>query len=343
MNSWVWNAARTAVMALAGVLCGTAWGQTTDFNTGTNGFVIDQSTSGSFSTTVQGWTVVVATDPGATTTRLRLGTSTLTGAPSAGWIRGEGSAGLFNSLEFRSASQFDLDSIWTAATASTTIQPLNASYAPIGSAVAYSPGSSQTEINLSANTDFDGIYGFRIVPSDGNTLQPISQVTISNVGTPPTVTLAASPASMGETGGSSTVTATLSDTASTATTVNLAFSGTASGGGTDYTASNTSITIPSGSTTGSVTLSAASDAIAEGNETIIVDISSVSGGDGATESGTQQATVTITDDDSAAVTIADVSQAENGGAVTFTATLSAAVQGEFTVDVSTSLMSISTA
>ncbi|HCR94878.1 MAG TPA: hypothetical protein DIV98_08070 [Oceanicaulis sp.] len=335
MNSWVWNAARTAVMALAGVLCGTAWGQTTDFNTGTNGFVIDQSTSGSFSTTVQGWTVVVATDPGATTTRLRLGTSTLTGAPSAGWIRGEGSAGLFNSLEFRSASQFDLDSIWTAATASTTIQPLNASYAPIGSAVAYSPGSSQTEINLSANTDFDGIYGFRIVPSDGNTLQPISQVTISNVGTPPTVTLAASPASMGETGGSSTVTATLSDTASTATTVNLAFSGTASGGGTDYTASNTSITIPSGSTTGSVTLSAASDAIAEGNETIIVDISSVSGGDGATESGTQQATVTITDDDSAAVTIADVSQAENGGAVTFTATLSAAVQGGFTVDVST--------
>ncbi|WP_440958162.1 Calx-beta domain-containing protein [Oceanicaulis sp. LC35] len=335
MNSWVWNAARTAVIALAGVLCGTAWGQTTDFNTGTNGFVIDQSTSGSFSTTVQGWTVVVATDPGATTTRLRLGTSTLTGAPSAGWIRGEGSAGLFNSLEFRSASQFDLDSVWTAATASTTIQALNASYAPIGSTVAYSPGASQTEINLSANTDFDGIYGFRIVPSDGNTLQPISQVSISNVGTPPTVTLAASPASMGETGGSSTVTATLSDTASTATTVNLAFSGTASGGGTDYTASSTSITIPSGSTTGSVTLSAVSDAIAEGNETIIVDISSVSGGDGATESGTQQATVTITDDDSAAVTIADVSQAENGGAVTFTATLSAAVQGGFTVDVST--------
>ena len=80
MNSWVWNAARTAIVALAWVLCGTAWGQTTDFNTGTNGFVIDQSTSGSFSTTVQGWTVVVSTDPGATTTRVRLGTSTLTGA-----------------------------------------------------------------------------------------------------------------------------------------------------------------------------------------------------------------------------------------------------------------------
>uniref|UniRef100_UPI0040473EFD T9SS type B sorting domain-containing protein n=2 Tax=Roseivirga sp. TaxID=1964215 RepID=UPI0040473EFD len=50
---------------------------------------------------------------------------------------------------------------------------------------------------------------------------------------------------------------------------------------------------------------------------------------------TDGATVTINNDDNASVTIADVSGAENGGPITVTATLNNAVQGGFTVNVST--------
>ena len=119
-----------------------------------------------------------------------------------------------------------------------------------------------------------------------------------------------------------------------ATTVNLSFSGTATGGGTDYTASGTSITIPASSTTGTRTLTAVQDTLDEANETIVVDVASVTNG---TESGTQQVTGTITDDDptpSLTLGLSGSPMAEAAGVATVTATLSAVSGQAVTVPLS---------
>lgn len=96
-----------------------------------------------------------------------------------------------------------------------------------------------------------------------------------------------------ETGGSTTVVATLSSAAASNVTVDLGFSGTATNN-TDFSASTNSIVINAGDLTGTATLSYADDAIDEANETIIVDISNVTN---ANEGTTNQITATITDDD----------------------------------------------
>ncbi|MBX7148671.1 FG-GAP-like repeat-containing protein [bacterium] len=151
--------------------------------------------------------------------------------------------------------------------------------------------------------------------------------------TNPSVTLSGG-ASISETGGTQDITATLSGTNNLDVVVTLSVSGTATGSGTDYTLSSTTITIPAGDTTGTATISAAGDTTDEENETVIVDIASVTYG---TESGTQQQTVTITDDDAApTVTLGldNSSISEAGGAATFTATLSAASGKDVTVNFS---------
>jgi len=136
----------------------------------------------------------------------------------------------------------------------------------------------------------------------------------------PTVTLSVNPASIGENGVVSTVTATLSSTLANNVTVGLATSGTATGGGVDYNLASTSITIPAGQTTGTTTVTSVQDIIGEGSETVILDIDYVVN---AAENGTQQKTITITDDDSQKVTLSLSSPtvAEAGGMVTLTATV----------------------
>lgn len=96
-----------------------------------------------------------------------------------------------------------------------------------------------------------------------------------------------------ETGGSTTVVATLSAAAASDVTVNLSFSGTAVNN-TDFTASTSSIVITAGDLTGTSTLSFSDDGLNETNESIIIDISSVSN---ANEGTSNQLTATITDDD----------------------------------------------
>ncbi|MFN0053941.1 MAG: beta strand repeat-containing protein [Planctomycetales bacterium] len=117
--------------------------------------------------------------------------------------------------------------------------------------------------------------------------------TITDDDPAPTVTLSRNPATLLEAAGQSTVTATLSAVSGLPTTINLAFSGTATQN-TDYAASGAQIVIPAGQTTGTVTLTATQDSLDEQGETIVVDITSVVNG---TESGVQQVTATITDDD----------------------------------------------
>jgi len=128
--------------------------------------------------------------------------------------------------------------------------------------------------------------------TETGTQQVVATITDDDVA--PTVTLSAAPATIAETGGSATLTATLSAASGQAVTVSLAFSGTAASPG-DYTASASAITIAAGATSGSITLSSVADGSNESNETIVVDVTSVTNG---TESGTQTQTVTITDDDS---------------------------------------------
>ncbi|WVL02486.1 Ig-like domain-containing protein [Cyanobacterium sp. Dongsha4] len=153
----------------------------------------------------------------------------------------------------------------------------------------------------------------------GNISVPSSALPIT-ISTVPTVTLSSSGSPLAENGGVATVTVTLSNVAIDPVTVNLGFTGTATGGGTDYTASGTQIVIPVGSTTGNITVTGNDDLLDEVNETVIVDITGVTNG---TENGTQQQTLTITDDDPApTISINDVTVNE-GDIATFTVTLSA--------------------
>ncbi|WP_343630922.1 Ig-like domain-containing protein [Fluviicola sp.] len=150
--------------------------------------------------------------------------------------------------------------------------------------------------------------------------------TIVDDETVPTVSISGG-TTIGENSGSSvTLTITLSGPASTATVVNLGYTGTATSGA-DYSAGVASVTIPANATTATLTISPINDAIYEGNETVITTITSVTGGNGATIGSPASATVTITDDEtvptvsiSGGITIAE----NNPGTVTLTVTLSSA-------------------
>jgi len=117
----------------------------------------------------------------------------------------------------------------------------------------------------------------------------------------PTVTLAVSGGSMAETGGSVTVTTTLSRTFPREIKVPLTFSGSALEA--DYSASAAFVTFQPGETSRSITLTASDDGAQEANEDIIVSIA-----ENTTEVNyyahavaPKQVTVTITDDDTPAV------------------------------------------
>ena len=112
------------------------------------------------------------------------------------------------------------------------------------------------------------------------------------------VTLAVDTALINEAGGTATFTVTLDEETALPVSVNLGFSGTATGAGVDYTASNTSITISAGSLSGSVTVTAVDDSQTESDETIVVSILSVIY---AVIGNPNQATTTIVDDDPSGV------------------------------------------
>ena len=97
-----------------------------------------------------------------------------------------------------------------------------------------------------------------------------------------------------ESGGQAYVRAVIDAVAGTTITVPLSFSGTASGGGTDYSVTGTSIILTPGETMDSIRITSQYDGIEEGSETVIVDMGTPTN---AVESGTQQVTVTIQDED----------------------------------------------
>ena len=183
-------------------------------------------------------------------------------------------------------------------------------------------------LNITALADNITSEGFDV---NGNT------VTLLSADTPPLVTLNVAPANITEGGGIATITATLSAISEKVVTVNLAYSGTAIGLGTDYT-SPSQIVIPASMLSNSILLNGDDDSTDEDNETAIIDIDMVNNATEDISGGQQQGTVTILDDDaSPSVTLSvdideTVGVSEDGGIATFTTTLSALSEKDVTVN-----------
>ncbi|MEZ4818774.1 MAG: Calx-beta domain-containing protein, partial [Bdellovibrionota bacterium] len=215
-------------------------------------------------------------------------------------------------------------------------------YAITASPITITAGNTSADITITIAADIldendETVIVTMGVPTNASAgTVTVHTATITDDDATPTVTLAVDNASIAENGGVATFTATLSTASGQDVTINLATSGTATGGGTDYNQSATSITILAGNTTGSVTVTGVDDAIDEANETVIIDIDSVTN---AIESGVQQATTTITDDETApnvTLTVDTATIAESVAIATFTATLDAVSGQDVTINFSTS-------
>ncbi|EHI49723.1 Calx-beta domain-containing protein, partial [SAR116 cluster alpha proteobacterium HIMB100] len=148
----------------------------------------------------------------------------------------------------------------------------------------------------------------------------------------PSVSFASASSSAVEASSSASVALTLSHSYFQPVSVSYALSGTATGGGLDFTHTGNSVTIPAGSTSASITISPiVDDSLAEGDETLILTLSSpVNASFGATTSHTY----TITDNDGTpSFSIADATTPdENAAAQTLTVSLSPASSATVTVD-----------
>ena len=164
--------------------------------------------------------------------------------------------------------------------------------------------------------------------------------TITDDDDAPTVTLVLTPASIGENGGKSTVTATLDHPSSQATTVTVAAAPVSPALASDYTLStNTTLTIAAGETTstGVVTITAVNNAVDALDKEVTVSATATNT-QGIT--APQNVTLTITDDDAPELSIGDASVGEGdegeSATLTFTVTLSPAATLPVTVDWATS-------
>jgi hypothetical protein len=213
-------------------------------------------------------------------------------------------------------------------TASTTITILAGQLT--GTTTVTSVDDALAEVGETIIADIIGVSGGSA--SESGTQQ--ATVTITDDETI-SVTLAASPTSIVENAGVSTLTATLSEATYENVTVTLSYTGTATGSGTDYNAASTTISILAGQLKGTTTVTSVNDVLVEGDETIVADITGVSGGS-ANESGVQQVTVTISDDETVDVTLAasPTSIVENAGVSTLTASLSEATYEDVIVSLS---------
>ncbi|MHB9001961.1 MAG: beta strand repeat-containing protein, partial [Thermoanaerobaculia bacterium] len=205
--------------------------------------------------------------------------------------------------------------------ATTITIPRNAASA---SRVITAVGDAIDEADETAIIDITGVTNGR---ESGAQQQTVS--ILDDDGPQATLSLTGSP--FAESGGTATVTATLSAVSPQPVTVDLGFGGTATNVD-DYTLSATSITIPAASLTGTVTLTGAGDATDEDDETVVVEITGVTNG---FENGTQQVTATIADDDApptVSLGITGSPLAEAGGSAIVSAGLSAVSARDVTVD-----------
>ncbi|MCS5491767.1 MBG domain-containing protein [Algoriphagus limi] len=142
-----------------------------------------------------------------------------------------------------------------------------------------------------------------------------------------------------ESGGQAYVRGKINAVAGVTISIPLSFTGTATGGGTDYSITGSTITLSPGQLMDSIRITSQFDGLIEGDETVIIDMAPPTN---AVEVGTQQVTLTITDEDfiTPEFSINDPSVSEgNSGATTLTFTVSLsspAPAGGATVDYTTS-------
>ncbi len=127
---------------------------------------------------------------------------------------------------------------------------------------------------------------------------------------------------------------TLSNTNKVPVTVNYTSADGTATAGSDYTATNGTLTLPAGTLTQTIAVPIAGDNIVESNETLAITLSAPIGA----TLGTALATGTITNDDTATLSLNSPSQLEGNAGTTpmnFIATLSNPVQGGITALVNT--------
>ena len=210
-------------------------------------------------------------------------------------------------------------------------------------------GESQTvSIPLGSDTKLEADETLTLslgsVSRSGITISDTGTVTVQNDDSA-AVTIADVNVAENVVGGTATVTLSLGNAVQGGFAVDVSTSdGTATVAGSDYTAISGQTVSFAGTAgeTETVTVTLNNDAIAEGDEALTLGMSNLASTSlSVTISDT--GTLTINDDDGTTVTIADVSVAENSGPAVITLTSDKAVAGGFTVDVSTSDGSATTA
>ena len=248
---------------------------------------------------------------------------------------GDGSVTVTATLDVAVAGGFTVNVSTTDGTATT-----GSDYTTTTTALTFAGATGETQeftVPILEDDDAEGDEMFTVALSGltGNAVPVVitdtATVTITdNEG--PTVSFDA--ATVGESDSTLTVTARLSSAVSGGLTVTVStMDGTATAGE-DYTAVSGDVLIFDGTAdeTETFTVTITADDIAEGGETFTVALSGLTG---TTETvNLTDATITITDDDTATVTLGDETVAE-GGMVTITATLDEVVEGTFSVMVST--------
>ena len=157
--------------------------------------------------------------------------------------------------------------------------------------------------------------------------------TITDNDNPPVVDFNTTSSNGAESVSSKALTVDLSAASGQDVTVDYAVTGTATGGGTDYTLANGTLTITAGNTSGTITIgSVVDDALDEVNETVIVTLSNPSN---ATLGSDDAHTYTITDNDNAPTVdfnSTSSSGAESVSSKNLTVDVSAASARDITVD-----------
>ena len=172
--------------------------------------------------------------------------------------------------------------------------------------------------------------------SQGVTAPADVTLTIEDKNETPTVTLILTPESIGEDGGSSTVTATLNHTSSEETTITVSATAVSPAVAADFVLStNKILTIAAGATSsaGAVTIAAVNNDVDALNKEVTVAASAVNS-QGVTAPADR--TLTIVDDDDPTVTLILTSDSigEDGGSSTVTATLDQTSSKTTTITVS---------
>ena len=169
---------------------------------------------------------------------------------------------------------------------------------------------------------------------------PDATLTLEDDDALPTVALVLMPSSISETGGVSTVTATLSGPSSEAVTVTVAAAAVSPAAAGDFALSTAAtLTLAAGATTsaGTVTVTANGNDVDAPNKSVTVSGTAAGGNSVANPSA---ATLTLTDDDTAGVSVSPSTSTtsrlrttESGGTATFTVALDSEPTGDVALDV----------